>query len=395
MSDGSVPFSMFVERALYDPDRGFYETGGRAGRRGDFVTSPEVGPLFGACLARALDGWWDDLGRPDPFLVDEHGAGPGTLARTVVVADPACGAALRWTLVERSAAERALHPDHLPHLGELDAQGRCTDPRWAAPAGGPLVSSAGARPDRPAHVVLANELLDNLPFDLLDRTADGWHEVRVTASTPGDGPETRGPGPVAGARSSPEPSMPPPEATDPDPAGLVEALAAASHEDVTLARRLAPDAAVGSRIPVQRRAGEWVAASLAQLAPGGRLLVIDYATSTADLAGRPVEEWIRTYAGHARGGAPLDAPGAQDITVEVCSDQLALAARPPDLDRDQAAALRSWGLDELVDEGRRLWADNAGAPGIAALRARSRVTEAEALTDPTGLGAFRTLEWRA
>ena len=79
----------------------------------------------------------------------------------------------------------------------------------------------------------------------------------------------------------------------------------------------------------------------------------------------------------------------------MCTDQLAAAARPPDLDRDQATALRAWGLDDLVEEGRRLWAEAAGAPDLAALRARSRVSEAEALTDPGGLGAFRVLEWGA
>ncbi|WCO66705.1 SAM-dependent methyltransferase [Iamia majanohamensis] len=361
-ADGAAPFSAFLEGALYDPDHGFYETGGRAGRRGDFVTSPEVGPLFGACLARALDGWWEDLGRPAPFLVDEHGAGPGTLARTVVVAAPACVPALRWTLVERSAAQRDLHPAHLPHVGDLAGDGTSAEPGWAAVGGGPLVASAAARPDRAAHVVVANELLDNLPFDLLERTADGWSEVRVAGAG--------GPAPT-------------------------EVLAAAPEGAATWADAAAPDAPPGARIPLQRRAGEWVAASLAQLAPGGRLVVLDYASTTAALAARSPEEWIRTYAGQARGGAPLDAPGAQDVTVEVCTDQLAAAARPPDLDRDQAVALRAWGLDDLVEEGRRLWAERASAPDVAALRARSRVTEAEALTDPVGLGAFRVLEWQA
>ena len=55
-----------------------------AGRRGDFLTAPEVGPLYGAVLARAIDAWWIELGRPDPFVVVEAGAGPGTLARSVL-----------------------------------------------------------------------------------------------------------------------------------------------------------------------------------------------------------------------------------------------------------------------------------------------------------------------
>ena len=109
---GPIPFADFVELALYDPDGGFYELGGRAGRRGDFLTSPEVGPLFGAVIARALDTWWAGLGCPDPYVVVEAGAGAGALARSVLDAAPSCAPALRYVLVERSAALRdAARPD--------------------------------------------------------------------------------------------------------------------------------------------------------------------------------------------------------------------------------------------------------------------------------------------
>ena len=72
------PYDEVVEALLYDPDHGFYGAGrGRAGRvGGDFLTSPEVGPLFGAVLARMLDDWWEELGRPHPYVVAEAGAGP-------------------------------------------------------------------------------------------------------------------------------------------------------------------------------------------------------------------------------------------------------------------------------------------------------------------------------
>ena len=87
---GPLRFDEYVEACLYDPAGGFYASGGAAGRRGDFITSPEVGPLFGAVLARWMDGVWGRLGRPDGFTVVEAGAGHGTLARSVLAAAPAC-----------------------------------------------------------------------------------------------------------------------------------------------------------------------------------------------------------------------------------------------------------------------------------------------------------------
>ena len=82
--EGSIPFDVFMECALYEPEQGFFAPGQGAGRAGhDFVTSPEVGSLFGACVARAIDRNWDAIGRPDPFLVVEPGAGRGRLAREI------------------------------------------------------------------------------------------------------------------------------------------------------------------------------------------------------------------------------------------------------------------------------------------------------------------------
>ncbi len=323
---GPERFDVFVERALYDLERGFYASGGQAGRRGDFLTSPEVGPLFGAVLAGALDTWWHDLGEPDPFTVVDAGAGPGTLARTVRLAGPACSPALRYVAVERSAAQRALQPDGVERLADL--------------------------PDEPfVGVIVANELLDNLAFRLVERTADGWAEVYVD-----DGQEVLAPldGP-----------LPP------------------ALEGV--------DAPVGARVPVQDAASIWLTDAL-RLVERGRVVVFDYADTTASMAERPQAEWLRTYRGHERGGPPLDQPGTQDITVEVAVDQLA-AVRRPDLDQPQVDFLADHGIGALVDEGRRRWAEQAQVGDLAAIRARSRVTEAEALCDPAGLGAFRVLQW--
>lgn len=324
-------FDVFVERALYDPDDGFFARGGGAGRRADFITSAEVGPLFGAVLARAVDAWWDDAGRPEEWWFVDAGAGRGTLARSLWQARPACADALRLLLVERSAALRALHGEHLP-----PERMRSVDVMPTEPFDG---------------VIVANELLDNLPFRLLERVPDGWRDVVVDAAT---GEESLGAEPV-----------------DP-PAAL--------------------DAPVGARVPLQEQAAAWVRSSRALLRTG-RLVVIDYAAPSAELASRPWTEWVRTYRAHGRGGHPTVQPGSQDITVDVAPDQLVALAGPPDGDTGQDEFLRRWGLDELVEEGRRAWHDRAHIGDLAAIRARSRVREAEALTARPGLGAHRVLEW--
>lgn len=324
----STSFEEYLERALYDPGAGFYEQGGGAGRRGDFLTSPELGPLFGSVVARALDDWWAELGRPDPYVVVEAGAGTGALARAVVAAEPACRSALRYVMVERSARLRP----------------------------------AGAHADLPAEpftgVILANELLDNLAFRLVERTGGAWREVRVVQ----DGDR------------------------------LVEALVPAAPELAAQADELAPAAPDGARVPLQRQAAAWLERALG-LVKEGRVVVVDYCDSTPSMARRPWAEWLRTYRSHGRGGHPLERPGTQDITCEVAVDQLT-RVRPPTTDRSQAEFLAAHGIDVLVDEARARWHARAHIGDLDALRARSLLSESAALTDPTGLGAFRVLEWR-
>jgi SAM-dependent MidA family methyltransferase len=364
---GPLPVERVLELALYDSDTGFYETGGRAGgRRGDFLTSPEVGPLFGAVMARALDGWWQDLGEPDPFVVVEAGAGPGTLCRTVLAAAPACARVLRYVLVERSATERGLHGEALRledpafAFAPVDPTGERPVP---GPPEGPICVSLGELPrvSGPA-VVLANELLDNLPFGLAARRDGRWHEVRVG---------------VADRSSS-----------------LVELLVPLVADRERLLERLVPDPAEGARVPLQEPARMWLREALAVAGRAGRVVAFDYASTTAEMAARPPDEWLRSYRGHARGRGYLDDLGGQDVTCEVAVDQLAVV-RAPVADRTQADWLTAHGIDELVTEGRRFWAERAHIGDLAAFRARSRVNEAEALLDSTGLGAFRVLEWAA
>ncbi len=357
---GPLPFSAVMEAALYDPDHGFFGSGtGSPGRRGDFLTSPEVGPLFGAVLARALDTWWEELGRPDPFVVVDAGAGTGTLAISVLAARPACAPALHYVLVERSAALRARHGDHLPLAHPATSLG------VPGAGDGPVVVSLGELPATSfVGVVVANELLDNLPVDLLARGDEGWCEVLIGTS---DDPER---GPVAS-----------------------EHLMPASPEALAFVERFAPDAPVGAVIPWQRAAGEWVRDAL-DLIERGRLVVVDYGVErTAELAGRPRHDIVRTYREHGRGDDPLVDLGRGDITVDVCLDQVAHHAGAPSSVRTQAEFLREHGVDELVEEGRRIWNERAHLGDLEAIRARSRIREAEALLDPDGLGAFLVAEW--
>jgi SAM-dependent MidA family methyltransferase len=371
---GPLPFDRVVERALYDPDAGFYESGGRAGgRHGDFLTSPEVGGLFGAVVARAIDASWDALGEPDPFVVVEAGAGPGTLCRTVLAARPRCALALRYVLVERSAAQRRRQGEKLL-LEDPALAFPPVDPDTAAPVvgspSGPICVSLAELPRLagPAFV-LANELLDNLPFGLAERVADGWAEVRID---------------IAGKAAT--------VASGPSGVDLVERIVPLDPARTEMLDRLAPAARPGARVPLQDAARAWLRDALAVAAPGGRVVTIDYAATTAELAKRPPQEWLRTYRGHARGGEPLDDLGAQDITCEVATDQLALG-RPPASNTSQADWLRAHGVEALVAEARAAWSERAHVGDLAAVAARSRVTEADALLDPSGLGGFRVLEW--
>jgi len=368
--EGPIAFDAFMDEALYGA-HGFFTQGHGAGRRGgDFVTSPEVGTLFGALVARALDEQWDALDAPDLFVVVDAGAGRGRLAADVLAAAPRCASALRYVLVERSEALRVAQRDLVVLEPAENALGPAVpepDGAWApVPGVGPIAASLRELPAvEVTGVVVANELLDNLPFRIVERARDGWREVRVGAS--GD--------------------------------TFSEELVPASDELAEAAHVVATDAvAPGARVPVPTGARAWLDACAAVLRRGV-LIIIDYVEPVSELVARGADGWLRTFRAHERGSSPLDDPGEQDITADVPLEYLVHAAASLGFALQDEATQREWlrglGIDDLVAEARAEWDRRAHVGDLDALRHRSRVTEAAALADPAGLGAHRVLVFSA
>jgi SAM-dependent MidA family methyltransferase len=324
---GAISFEQYMGLALYG-EGGFYQDGGKAGRRGDFITSPEVGPLFAAVIARYLDDCWTELGCPNSFDVVEVGAGPGTLARGIFDAQPQCLSAMKYVAVEISKSQRAMHPD--------------------------FVESAEEFPDRAIKgVVLANELLDNLPFKLF--VFDGtWKEAFVGFDHSGR---------------------------------FVEVLRNVNNIPEVLPK----SAPLGSRAPIQVAAAQWLL-SVSQKLSRGKVLVFDYCSeSTSEIAVSPWREWLRTYKNHEHGEHYLLEPGSQDITSQVMIDQL-LSEFPGLTVIPQTDWLQKWGINQLVSEGSKYWEEHKSSPDIAALKMCSRKVEAQVLTESNELGSFSVLE---
>ncbi|RPJ85209.1 MAG: SAM-dependent methyltransferase, partial [Acidobacteria bacterium] len=141
-----MSYADFMELALYHPQAGYYSTAvRRSGPQGDFITSVDVGPLFGEALSLQFVRMWRQLGAPPSLDLVEAGAGDGRLSRDVLdaaVSNPAFYDSIRLHLVERSVAARAAQQDTL------------------AGHSAPFVSSRERLPERFAGVLFANELLD-------------------------------------------------------------------------------------------------------------------------------------------------------------------------------------------------------------------------------------------
>ena len=154
-SGGWISFARYMELALYAPGLGYYSAGSRKlGKAGDFVTAPEISPLYGQTLARqvkqVLDAEFDE--------VLEVGAGSGALAATLLEELERSGGAPRnYLILELSADLRERSRDTLasrvPHLLERVAWLNRLPPAFSG-------------------VVLGNEVLDAMPVHVV-RTQGG------------------------------------------------------------------------------------------------------------------------------------------------------------------------------------------------------------------------------
>lgn len=299
-TDGAMPFSRYMELALYDREHGFFART-PPGPRGHFVTSPHLSPVFGDCIVRAVSRALTTLGDPDDFAVVDLGAGDGTLSRVFAANG------LRTIAVERSEAARAsLHADGV-------------EPHATIPA----IANG---------LVIANELFDNVPFDLRAQTGE---EIRVT--TDGDRLAFTG--------------------------------------DATTARPALGDDA--------REMIDQTARALAR----GYVLIIDYADP---------DEPIRGYRDQRPVTDVLEAPGETDVTGPVDLDALAAFATEAGLQvqghTSQRDLLARLGYREVLDAMKRQQHDaRARGDSAAEVYLWNARGEASVLVDPAGLGGYGVL----
>ncbi|WP_420612211.1 SAM-dependent methyltransferase [Candidatus Spongiisocius sp.] len=337
--EGPIPFDRFMEMALYDPDGGYFGSGPlRSRAEGDFLTSPETSGEFGATLARFVEKEFRRLGRPAGFTLLEVGAGSGTLL------SPLLGAldwAPRTVAVEVSPAARQTLRQALPGV-EVVADDRALDPF--------------------SGVVIANEVLDNLPVAVAVRTGDGgWAERRVWC----------------------------------EGADLVLVEAPVRSDVLAWLEAHAADVPAGGVVECQPAASNWMGRMI-DLLDAGAVVVIDYGdTSEGLLPRRRRGGTLRTYRAHHLSQHPLDEPGSMDITADVDFSALAAVAAARGMRYRlyrQDDFLSELGLDGRRAELRqRELAEARGGDPMERLRLRSRVKEIETLLHPRGFGDFRVL----
>ena len=277
---GSLSFAEFMHDALYAPGLGYYTAGAaKFGADGDFVTAPEISPLFGRVLARQCAEVLEALGGGD---ILEFGAGSGKLAAELLAALEA-----RDTL---PSTYRILEVS--PDLEQRQRQTlELRVPRLAG-----RVEWLACPPTGHRGVVLANEVLDALPVERFCRVKDGVRQVRVAIR--GEGFDT---------------------VEEPAPDILAAAVA-----DI--------ESALGRRLPagfvseICLAAPPWIGELSATLEQGV-VLLFDYGVSRREYyAPDRSGGWLRCHFRHHVHGNPLILPGVQDLTAWVDFTAVAGAA---------------------------------------------------------------------
>ncbi|MET9339423.1 SAM-dependent methyltransferase [Nonomuraea sp. NPDC003804] len=305
-----------MERALYG-ESGFYL---RERPSGHFRTSVGASPVFAGAVLTMLLRLDGALGRPDPLDLVDIGAGDGALsAHVLAAAPPELRARLRVTAVDLSS-----RPAGLPEAI-----------RWSHTI-----------PQGITGMVIANEWLDNVPFDVVEQTAAGPRLVLVHTGT---GEERLG-----------------------DPPG---------EDDLAWLEQWWPLRRVGQRAEVGRsRCAAW-AAVIARLA-GGQAIAVDYAHPVDN---RPPRG---TLTGYRDGSVVAPIPdGTCDITAHVALDACAEAGRQAGAISTTLSTQRDI-LRTLGVTGTRPALDLARTDPSGYLRALARASQEAELIDPAGLGGF-------
>ncbi|HZD03839.1 MAG TPA: SAM-dependent methyltransferase [Longimicrobiales bacterium] len=331
---GPIPFERFMELALYHPDGGFFSGAELRSRKGgDFLTSPEVSSLFGETLADFVGGERKRIG--EPFRLVEVAGGSGSLLRPLLARRPVEAWAVETAPAARRALAGVVGPDH-------------------------VFERMGQVPSPVRGVILANELVDNLPMAMAQLEAGSWRERWV--------------GTEEGRL----------QLVDADP----------RPEVVRWLERFAGPVEEGGWVEVQRAASAWVGDALERLECGA-LVVIDYGDTAENLAPRRGDGTLRTYRSHHLGPHPLDEPGATDITADVNFTALEAAAAEAGGEVElwrQDDFLTALGLRRRISGLRHRELELArSGDEIKRLAVRSWRTEAETLLHPRGLGDFRVL----
>ena len=329
-ADGPMPFERFMEIALYDPEGFFGGEKLRSEKAGDFLTSPEVSGLFGETLAEYVQREHERVG--EPFQLVEVAAGSGSLLR------PLLGVlAVEAWAVEASPTARLLLTSQLPPQRVLSGL-----------------------PESVRGVIIANELIDNLPTALAQRVDGDWRERWVGA----------------------------------DDDALVFVDADPRPEVLAWLEAFAGEVAEGGWVEAQLAAQQWLETALDRLVSGS-IVLIDYGDTAENLLPRRRDGTLRTYRAHHLGPHPLDEPGETDITSDVNFTALVAVARATSAEvtlQRQDDFLSELGLRERLSDLRRAELEAARAgEDMERLRLRTLKTEVETLLHPRGLGDFRVL----